>query len=139
MAKVAGLTAKLYKGSVTGTVYAQVVSISGPGLSVDVHDVTSHDSTSAWEESVVGVKRSGDIVLEIIYDPADATHKNSSGGLLFDFDARTAIAFTLEFPDSATTEWTGSGFVTGFEPSAPVDGALTASVTIKPTGVWTLV
>ena len=139
MAKFDAYGSELYKGTNTGTKYAQVVSIGGPSMSLDTIDVTSHDSTSAWEEVVGGILRSGEVVLEIVYDPAHATHKNAAGGLLADFIARTAIVFTLIFSDTATTEWTFSGFITAFEPSAPVDGALTASVTIKPTGVVTLV
>ncbi len=68
-----------------------------------------------------------------------ATHKNASGGLLFDFLARVAITLTLVFPDTGATEWTFSAFVTGFEPDMPVDGELGAAVTFKPTGDMTLV
>ena len=139
MAKYDAYGTALYKGTNTGTAYAQVTSISGPGITVDTVDVTSHDSTSAWEEHVATIIRSGEITLDIVYDPANATHKNAAGGLLADLVSRTAIVLTLIFPDAATTEWTGSAFVTGFEPGMPVDGALTASVTLKPTGAWTLV
>ena len=47
--KFAGYGIALKKG---GTEYANVKSISGPGLSLDTEDVTSHDSTAAWEEVV---------------------------------------------------------------------------------------
>ena len=139
MAKYDAYGTALYKGTTTGTAYAQVTNISGPSLSLDTADVTSHDSTGAWEEVVATILRSGEITLDIVYDPAHATHKNSAGGLLYDFAARTAIVMTLVFSDTATTEWTFSGLITAFEPGMPVDGALTASVTIKPTGVVTLV
>lgn len=139
MAKYAALGTELYKGTSSGVLYAQVVNISGPALSADTIDVTSHASTNAWEESVVGVLRSGEIGMDIVYDPVDATHKNASGGLLFDYLARVSITLTLVFSDSATTEWTFSAFVTGFVPSAPVAGGLTAAVTFKPTGDMTLV
>ena len=137
--KIAAFGTKLYKGTTSGVLYASVVSISGPALSADVIDVTSHASTNAWEESVIGILRPGDIGMDIIYDPATATHKNASGGLLFDFLARVSITLTLEFTDSATTEWTFSAFVTGFVPSMPVAGELGAAVTFKPTGDMTLV
>lgn len=140
MAKYDAYGTKLYNGtSGGGTLYAQVTSISGPSLSADVIDVTNHASTNAWEESVVGILRSGDITVEIVYDPANATHKNGANGLLSDFLARVSITVTLVFPDTGATEWTFSAFVTGFEPSMPVDGALTAAVTFKPTGNMTLV
>lgn len=122
-----------------GTAYANVRSISGPGLSLDVEDVTSHDSTGGWEEVVATILRSGEITLEIVYDPAHATHKYAAGGLLYDLVQRTAIEFTLVFPDAGTTTWTFDAFVTGFEPSGPVEGALTAAVKFKLTGQPTLV
>lgn len=140
MAKYDAFGTVLYKGtSGAGTAYAQVASISGPSLSADTHDVTNHASINAWEEVVVGILRSGEIAMDIIYDPATATHKNASGGLLFDFLARVPITLTLVFPDAAATEWTFSAVITAFEPDMPVDGSLGASVTFKPTGDMTLV
>ena len=139
MSKYDAYGTNLYRGTSSGDKYGQVISITGPGLSADVIDVTSHDSTSAWEEAVVGILRSGEITMEIVWDPADNYYKNDGTGLLADFLARSSITLTLEFSDSATTEWTFSAFVTGFEPSAPVDGMLGASVTFKPTGALTLV
>jgi len=139
MAKYAAFGTTLYRGtSGGGTPYVNVMSISGPALSLDTEDVTSHDSTGAWEEVVGTILRSGECTLDIAYDPANATHKNAAGGLLADLAARTSTTFTLVFPDSGSTEWVFTALVTGFEPSAPVDGALTASVTLKPSGQPTL-
>ena len=134
--KYAAFGCALNKG---GTEYAGVTNISGPNLSVDTEDVTSLDQTTAWEEHVATILRSGDISLDIVYDPADATHKYAAGGLLYDMVSRTAIALTLVFSDTASTTWTFSAFVTGFEPSMAVDGYLGASVSLKPTGAITLV
>lgn len=139
MTKYDAYGTELYKGTGTGTAYVQVISISGPDITLDVSDVTTMDSMSAWEEVVATILRSGTIDMEIVYDPADATHKNAGDGLLADLIARTAIPITLIFSDAATTEWTGSAFVVGFTPSAAHDGPLTASVSFKPTGVFTLV
>ena len=136
MAKYAAYGTALKKG---GVEYANVKSISGPSLKLDTVDVTSHDQTTAWEEVIGTILRSGEVTMELVYDPANATHKYAAGGLLYDLAARTAIEFTLVFSDVATTTWTFSAFVTGFEPSAPVDGALTATVTFKLTGAPTLV
>ena len=136
MAKYAAYGCALKKG---GTAYANVTNISGPGLSLDTEDVTSHDSTAAWEEHVATILRSGEISLDLVYDPANATHKYAAGGLLYDMVSRTAVALTLVFSDTANTTWSFNAFVTGFEPGMPVDGALTASVTLKLTGQPTLV
>jgi len=136
MAKYAAFGCALKKG---GTEYAGVTNISGPGLALDTVDVTSHDSTAGWEEVVGTILRSGEISLDLVYDPADATHKYAAGGLLYDLVQRTAIALTLVFSDTAATTWSFNALVTGFEPSMPVDGFLGASVTMKLTGQPTLV
>ena len=135
MAKYSAYGTVLERGATT---IAQVTNISGPGLLLDTEDVTSHDSTAAWEEVVGTILRSGEITLDIVYDPAAATHKNAAGGLLADLVARTAQTYSLIFTDAADTEWTFSAFVVGFEPDMPHDGALTASVTMKITGQPTL-
>lgn len=140
MAKYDAYGTQLYRGtSGGGTLVAQVQSFSGPALSADVIDVTNMASTNAWEEAVVGILRSGDLSMEIVYDPANATHANAGSGLLADLIARASTTWTLVFPDAASSEWAFSAFVTGFEPDMAHDGALTAAVTFKPTGDMTLV
>ena len=140
MAKYDAYGTQLYRGtSGGGTLVAQVQSFSGPGLSADTIDVTNHASTNAWEEVVVGILRSGELSMEIVYDPANATHANAGSGLLADFVSRASTTWTLVFPDAATTEWAFTAFVTGFEPDAAHDGALTAAVALKLTGDVTLV
>ena len=139
MSKYAAFGTTLYRGtSGGGTAYVNVMDISGPGLSADTEDVTSHDSTGAWEEVIVTILRSGEVTFDIAYDPANATHKNAAGGLIADFVSRASTTFTLVFPDTGATEWAFTAFVTGFEPTAPVGGSLTASVTMKLTGQPTL-
>lgn len=136
MAKYAAYGTQLKRGAV---IIAQVRSLSGANLSLDTVDVTAHDSTGAWEEVVATILRSGEISAEIIYDPNLATHKNASGGLLYDLTSRASTTYSLVFPSSPTVTWTFTAFVTGFEPSMPVDGELTASVTLKITGQPTIV
>jgi len=136
MAKYSAYGTVLMKGA---TPIVQITNISGPGLSLDTEDVTTHDSTEAWEEVVATILRSGEVSFDIVYDPAAATHKNSAGGLLYDLASRTANTYAIVFPDTDTTRWTFSAFVTGFEPSMPVDGALTASCKMKINGKPTLV
>lgn len=134
MAKQAAFGTLLKRGVTT---IAYVQNISGPGLAADTEDVTTHDSTAAWEEHVATILRSGEVSIDLEYDPAAATHKYASGGLLYDLVSRTAQTYSITFPD--TTAWSFSCFVTGFEPGAPHDGALTASVKLKLSGQPTLV
>jgi len=119
------------------TTIAQVRNISGPGMSLDVEDVTTHDSTGAWEEVVATVLRSGEVTLDLVWDPATPTHSNGVG-LLAVMPRRATRNFKVIFPDAASTEWSFAAEVVNFEPDAPHDGALTASVTLKLSGEVTL-
>lgn len=120
------------------TEIAQVKNISGPGLSLDTADVTTHDSTGYWEEVVGTILRSGEVTLDIVYDPVEATHKNAAGGLLNDLAARTLVAYVLVFPDTGATQWSFNALVTGFEPGGDVAGDLAATVKFKISGQPTL-
>lgn len=135
MAKYDAFGTQLKRGAV---VIAQLSDISGPSLSADTEDVTTHDSTGAWEEHVVTILRSGEVTMELVYDPAAATHKNAAGGLIADLVGRASTTYSIVFPDAALTTWSFTAFVTAFEPSMPHDGALTASATLKLTGQPTL-
>lgn len=130
MAKYAAFGTVLTIG---GATVVQVRDISGPSLALDTEDVTTHDSTGGWEEHVGTILRSGEVSFEIEYDPVAATH----AALLTTMTSRTAAACTIVMPDAGATTFSFSAFVTGFEPGMPHDGALTASVTLKPTGAVT--
>jgi hypothetical protein len=125
--------------SVAGVAMTPVVNVKkvgGPKLSADTEDVTTHDQATAWEELVVTILRSGEVSLDIVYDPATATH-GATSGLLAKLQNKTFAQYAVVFPGSTT--WTFNGYSTAFEPDEPVDGALTAKVTLKVTGAPTLV
>lgn len=109
---------------------AGVTNISGPGLSVDTVDVTTHDQSTAWEEQVAAIIRSGEVSLDIVYDPADDTHDATAGaGLLSRLEGRILTHFNLVF--RSTYNWTFFGYVNGFEPTGAIEGALTATARLK--------
>ena len=115
------------------TPITNIATISGGGISLDLEDVTAHDSTDAFEDAVVTVLRSGEIRLELHYDPSDATHKQ----LIADMIAKTLVTtYTIVLPNGEVWAYAGA-YVTGFDPSEPHAGKMSATVTIKPTGVVT--
>ena len=118
---------------------AQITNLSGPALALDTVDVTAHDSTGAWEEVVPTIVRSGEVTLEINYDPSEITH-DTTDGLPAAMIAQDLTDFEIvwPFPVVGGTTWEISAYVTGFEPSAPHDGKISASVTLKVSGVPTL-
>lgn len=135
MAKYAAVGTQLKRGA---TAIAQVRKIDGPGLDSNIIEASSHDDTNGYASFVQGLKDAGEITLDIAYDPAHATHKNASGGLLYDYESGAVSAYTMVFPDAALTEWDFNCIVKSFKPGAPVDGLLTASVTLKISGAPTL-
>lgn len=138
------LKADALAGDIAGTYrnVANITAIKGPGLSLDTADVTTHDSSGAWEELVATILRTGEITLDIVYDPAAVTIKYVNG-LLGKMAAKTLEGFKIYFNDdtveASRTIWTFNAYITGFEPDAPVDGALTASMKLKLSGAPTLV
>lgn len=112
------------------TAIANVTSISGPGLSRETIDVTAHDSPDGWMEFVGGLKDAGEVSADINYDPS----KHDT--LVADFDDDEPRNYQLVFPDGTT--WSFAAILTGFEPEAPYDDKLAASLTFKVTGKPTL-
>lgn len=133
----AGLTDDPTSDAVTAGVdhveVASVTNIAGPGLGIDVEDVTTHDQAKSWEEGVATVLRSDEVTLDIVYDPADDTHDaTATGGLAYRLKNRVLTHFDLLFMGGAVN-WLFFGFVNGFVPGGLVGGVLTATVKVKVT------
>lgn len=124
-------------GPETFTNIAHVTNIGGPSLALDTEDVTTHDSTNAWEQVVPTILRTGEISLDIEYEPANDT-QDATAGLLKKLKDKVLANFQMIFPDTGATEWDFTAYCTSFEPSAPHDGALTATVKLKIDGAPTL-
>ena len=120
-----------HAGEETYATVVQVQSFDGPDLSLDTDDVTTHDSPGAFEEVVATILRTGELSMDIVYDPNHATH-DASTGLIALMEARALIGNKFTFPDG--TLWYLASFVTGFKPAAPHDGKLAAAVKMKISG-----
>jgi predicted secreted protein len=135
-AGTSGCTAGASTDTTAGVAYAAVAAIkglTGPSLKLDTADVTSHDSTGGWEQVVGTVLREGSVKLDLVYDPAENTHDATEvGGLAYLLKTKTNKGYKITWPD--TTIWYFPAFVEGFEPGAPVDGALTATVSLRISG-----
>lgn len=117
------------------TTVAQVRDINGPNMSRDTVEVTSRDSTGQAKEYLAGLLENGEVTFDLVYDPDGATHSASAaGGLITLLAAGTLNNFRVSFADSTATTATFAGLVTGFQPTMPLNGAQTASVTIKISG-----
>jgi len=116
------------------TEIAEVVSIDGPGMSRDTIEVSG--LAGQWKEYLAGAVDGGEVSMELNFLPASPSH-GATNGLLKDFIDGVVRNFRLQFPDAAQTTWQFAAIVTGFSPSAARDKQLTASVTLKITGVPT--
>ena len=115
-----------------GTI-ADVVSISAPSVSVATIDTT--DLESVHRTFLGGTIDSGEVTLEIMYDPKSDTD-------IEDAWDNTATAAPVEsnmvitFTDSST--YTFAAIMTGFSVSIATDAAVTASATFKISGAVTV-
>ncbi|MDX3235651.1 phage tail tube protein [Streptomyces sp. ME03-5709C] len=136
MAGIDGFGTQLKRGDGGGpeafTAIANATGISGPGLSRETIDVTAHDSPDQWMEFVGGLKDGGEVSLDVNYDPSE------HDALVADFDDEEPRNYQLVFPDPDETTWTFAAILTGFEPDAPYDDKLSASLTFKVSGKPTL-
>lgn len=78
----------------------------------------------------MGHRHAGELVFDVLLG---STHLE----LLDAWVDETVDAYVLVFADGA--EWAFAGYITGFYPRDPVDGALLVTITVQPTGaIWLL-
>jgi len=112
------------------TAVAQMTRISFPSTTVDDVEVSSMDSTSAAREYLPGMIDYGTIDMDLVFEGSEWTTLHTA--LL----SRTATTWTLTVPDgTATSIMAVSGYLNSLGGEAPLGEALTASATIKCTGV----
>lgn len=107
---------------------AYVTDIQAPGLGLDALDTSQHATTNGARTAVGGLLDPGELSLDILWDPAAATHD-----LLLDLlTGRTGSLFQITYPDATVDNF--QGYVTGFEPGAPFDELLVGKVVLRMTG-----
>ena len=114
------------------TTIGGVTNISGPSLTQEVIDVTTHSSPGAFRQKVGGLLDAGEITLDINFIPTEPTHREAVGGLLKDYTDRSVNNYKLLFPD--TTYWLVPCLVTNMTPDMAVEGKLGGSVTLTGAG-----
>ena len=115
-----------------GTI-ADVVSISAPSVSIATIDTT--DLESVHRTFLGGTIDSGEVTLEIMYDPKSDTDIEDA----WDDSASAAPVesnMVITFTDSST--YTFAAIMTGFSVSIATDAAVTASATFKISGAVTV-
>jgi predicted secreted protein len=112
------------------TTIADVTSLTPPGISRETLDVTSHSSVGGWQEFAGGLKDPGECSADVNYQPLN------HDALVADFEDTAPRNYQIVFPDGTT--WKFGAILTGFEPDAPYDDKLAATLTWKVTGKPTI-
>lgn len=113
---------------------AQVRDVAGPSLKQDTVQVTHRDGNK-WREYLGGLRDGGEVQLDVVYDPDLQTHSASAApGFVYLLNNGTLADWQMVFPDTTNTISQFFALVTGFEPTAPMEDALTAKITLKISG-----
>jgi predicted secreted protein len=120
----------------TFSTIAEVKSITALNLTIETLDATSHSSTGGYREMLPSFKDAGQLTAELNFVPADP-HQAPDTGLIKDFDDRVKRNFRLIFPDPDGTQVDFAAYVVGYQVNAPIDGILSANLTLRITGAPT--
>jgi predicted secreted protein len=115
----------------TFTPLANVTDITPPGIERETYDVTAHDSEDAWREFIGGLKDGGEVEIDINYDPRE------HDSLIADFADAMPRNYKIVWPGTLGN-WAFKAILTNFEPEAPHDDKLAASLTFKVSGKPTI-
>ncbi len=113
----------------------ELTNIGGPSQSMDLIEVTNHDSADGYKEYIAGVRDGGEISLEGNFVASD-----SGGQIAFhtDLQGGTSRTFWIVLPMAVGGSLTGTAYGSGFEQSWPYDNKAGVSGTLKVTGKPTL-
>ncbi len=103
--------------------------ITTPALTRNTFDTSNQNDSD--ESVVVGIRRKGELSFTVNWlQSGEVTHGTTSG-LLKAYTDGSKDLWGLYFPDGST--WLFSGYLTNLSVKAPVDGELSADVSVKPT------
>ena len=130
-----GFGTTLLKGNADGppetftALGVEVTNLSAPNMSRNAVDVTHSASPSSTREFIAGLIDSGEFSVDINFIPA------TSDVVITAIQAARAT-WQILFPNDIA--WTFEAFCTGYNPTAPLDDKMTASVTFKISGLPTI-
>lgn len=105
---------------------AELRDISSPGMSRNEFDATTQNEDI--DSYVTGVLRRQPVTLSVNFIPTNSTHDETTG-LRSLIIGKVRTGFRFRYPDA--TFLIASGEVTAFNDTEPVDGLMTADVTLR--------
>lgn len=118
------------------TTVAELGDIKPPALTRNEFDATTQEKDI--DSYVLGVARRGQFTVPLNFLPNDPTHDHLTGMQKLFFD-NTVTGWKITFPVVAgSVAWVMSGQVQGIDANAPVDGKLSANLTLRFSGKMTI-
>lgn len=119
------------------TEIAELGDFDLPELDHNEFDASVHNRNI--DNYVMGIFRRGAMTFPINFIPTDNTHDHLTGLIKLNVQS-TITGFRARFPDGTQdgTPWVMSGQVKTFKPTAPVDGKLTAQITLRFSGYMSI-
>lgn len=111
--------------------FAEILNVDWSGMSREAIDTSHATTTNGWMTFIpAGLQDPGELSVEINFDPDDTPPIDG---------AAETVTVTFPTPVGGMTgaTWAASGFMTSFEPSAPIDDRMTATSSIKFSGAVT--
>lgn len=113
-----------------GEEIGELKDITPPPLTRNTIETSTQNSSD--DSYVVGIRRKGELSFTVNFRPSGESTHDSLTGLIHAWHTGSKDLYLLSFPDGAT--WQFSGFVTNVAPTLPVDGAMEATINIRPSG-----
>lgn len=122
------------KIEIGANVIADLRSIGSPSISQEEIDVTTLDSVGGYREFIAGFKDPGELTVSGFFVPTDQGQE-----ALYDaLDTGDLQEFKITYPPELGATWEFDGFVTAFNVTAEVEGAIEFEATIRVSGKPTL-
>jgi hypothetical protein len=141
MAGISSNRTLLYAGQITPaspevfTAVANINDINGIKVTAETVDTSTHNNTDGYREFITSLKNGGDVTFKVNWDPTNATHNESSAGLLGLLNGGNLINWQIrEGTITPVKQWTFIGVVTVVGTIYAVAGKMEADITIKVSG-----
>jgi len=122
-----------YPASSSGSLVG-LTNISGPTMSAEEIDVSSHDSTGYYREYVAGFLDAGEFSIEGNLTSSTGTDIRKVSDVMNAFNGRYKVNCMVLFPIDSRLSWKFHGYITGVETNAPYDDKASFSATIRVSG-----
>ena len=110
------------------TAIAEIINITGPGLTRDFIDVTNLDSTDGYREFITGFRDSGEVTITANWT------RDGFIDMKADYDSDDSVNYQIVIGDTGETTLEFAAFVTGMPLSIPTGSQITMDATFKITG-----